>query len=232
MIYSTKSIVLSSVYYGESQRIFKCLTEKEGVVGFIVSTSKRSKVLKSRFSILSGCDITYKKSSSLLRITCADCLFSFLEKDPKTMSIIFFLGEVLNYILREGVGDESMFEYIFNSLQEFSKKDVVNTSFHLYFLIDLTRYLGLYPNEEKMDKKFFDLKGGIFTNQTLNEHTLDEKSTNLIKSLLVSNFERSKNKYTLVEKRHLTQLILKYYSIHLGKWKKIQSLNVLHTIFE
>ena len=233
MLYSTRAVILSSTEYGENQKIFKCLTENEGVAGFIVSVSKKNKTLNYRFSILSGYDLTYRKSSSLFRVTQADWVFSFLEKDPKTMSIIFFLGEVLNYVLRESSEDQAMFRYIFHSLQDFSDEQAPNTNFHLAFLMELTKHLGFYPNRENITTHcFFDLKEGVFVDGPQNKNTLDEKNTNLIKSLLGMSFDQTRGKYTLVEKRHLIELILKYYSIHLDRWKKVQSLDILHSIFE
>ena len=230
--YSTKAIIVSSTKYGEDQRIFKCITENEGVEGFIVLAYKKSKTTNSRFSILSGYDFTYRKQSSLYRITLADCLFSFLEKDPKTMGIVFLLAEVLNRVLREGCKDHSMFLYIYNSLKDFSNKQVPNTSFHLTFLMELTRHLGFYPNIINSQHRFFDLKEGIFVDKQLSEDVLNEKSTKLIKSLLGMSFDKVRGKYTSVDKKHMTEVILKYYSIHLGPWEKFQSLEVLHSIFE
>lgn len=61
-----------------------------------------------------------------------------------------------------------MFAYLENAFQWMDLHSQI-ANFHLYLLIQLTRFLGFFPGEYLNDARYFDLQEGVFTSIPLSE---------------------------------------------------------------
>ena len=238
MMIKTKAIVLTSLKYGEADLIVKCLTE-EGVKSYLLRRilSGRSKKLKpGYFQPLSLLDISAVHNNKGNLNSISEVKISYLYQtvgvDIYKQSIALFLAEVLAYALKEEENNPNLFEYIETAFKWLDSNDTF-ANFHLVFLLQLTKYLGFYPDNKKQTVDFFDLEEGSFSNFKPLRNYVSGQKLILFKSLIGTNFDvigqlglnsRSRN--------IILDIILDYYKLHIPAFKKPKSLNVLKEVFK
>ena len=236
-ILETKAIVLSSLKYGDTSLIIRCYTQDFGLKSFIakgVFTKKKRNT--SLYFPLAEIDLSFQPKSNeqqlvFLKSAQTSYYYESLHFHPIKSAIVFFLAEILNLVLKEEADNPELYFYIENSLKEFDQKKDDFADFHLVFLIQLSYFLGFYPNLE-IDGNLFDLENGFFTNSNSSINMLKADETVLFKKLLELHFsEDSKNTFNQSQRSLLLEIIVKYYQIHTNNFKKPKSLQVLHELF-
>ncbi len=236
-ILETKAIVLSSLKYGDTSLIIRCYTQDFGLKSFIakgVFTKKKRNT--SLYFPLAEIDLSFQPKSNeqqlvFLKSAQTSYYYESLHFHPIKSAIVFFLAEILNLVLKEEADNPELYFYIENSLKEFDQKKDDFADFHLIFLLQLSYFLGFYPNLE-IDGNLFDLENGFFTNSNSSINMLKADETVLFKKLLELHFsEDSKNTFNQSQRSLLLEIIVKYYQIHTNNFKKPKSLQVLHELF-
>ncbi len=237
MIQKTKAIVLSRVKYGDSSLIVNCYTESYGLKSYLLKgilKSKKAKLHKAYFQILTQLDIVayHNSKGNLNSIKEARVLnlYRSLHSDIVKQSLAFFLSEILRSALREEEKNEALFHFI---AQAFSKLDSLQTyaNFHLVFLVQLTGFLGFYPDMQKPGE-YFDLQEGSCVSKPVSNFFITKTKIFHFKKLLGTNFDTlSDIKLTAVERSELLDVLLEYYRLHLHAFKTPKSLAVLQNIF-
>jgi len=238
MLVQTKAIVLTALKYGESDLIVKCFTE-EGVKSYLLKRILRTKSKKinvAYFQPLTQLKLTAnhntKGNLNSIREARINHVYQSISYNVFKQSIVLFLAETLTHSLFEEERNPELYQYIETALIWLDTHEKTS-NFHLLFLLNLTRYLGFYPERKNLDYPCFDLKEGIFTNnKPLNSCVYGEKLI-LFKSLIGINFDvigqlglnsRSRN--------IMLDILLDYYELHLPAFKKPKSLNVLKEVFK
>ena len=237
MMIKTKAIVLTAIKYGEADLIVKCLTE-EGIKSYLLRRifSARSKKLKpAYFQPLSQIAITanHNNKGNLNSITevRVSYLYHTVGVDIFKQSIALFLAEVLAYALREEEKNPNLFEYIETALKWLdTNSDISN--FHLVFLLELTKYLGFYPDVKNNGVNFFDLEEGSFTNYKPLRNYVRGQELILFKSLIGIKFDDMVGlRWNSENRQSILDVLLVYYEFHLPGFKKPRSLKVLKEVF-
>ncbi len=237
MLINTKAIVLTSLKYGEADLIVKCLTE-EGIKSYLLRSIFRTKSKKLKtgyFQPLSQLDITavHNKKGNLNKITEArvSYLYQTLATDIYKQSIALFLAEVLAHALKEEEQNPVQFQYIETSLKWLDHNDKF-ADFHLLFLLQLTKFLGFYPDATLINAAFFDLEEGTFTTHKPPRHFLRGEKIILFKSLIGIKFDHMVGlKWNSENRQIVLDILLNYYELHLPGFKKPRSLKVLKEVF-
>lgn len=234
----TKAIVLSSLKYGDTSLIVSCYTEQLGLKSFIAkgvfSKKKRNTAL---YFPLNEIDIAYKPKSNdqqlvFLKSAQAAYYYESLHFHPVKSAIVFFLAELLNLILKAEEHNEDLYQFIKQSLVLFDEKKEEFADFHLVFLMNLTHFLGFYPNDDNESAQYFDLENGFFSESNSSINMLNPIETQLFKKLLNTPFDlESKNHFNQQQRGLLLEILVKYYQIHTNNFKKPNSLQVLHELF-
>ena len=169
MLNKTQAIVLHSLKYGETRLIVDMFTRSHGHLSFIVNIPKssKSKFKKQFFQPLSLLEIETDTRPKLQLQKLADVRlsspFSSIPFDAHKLAISLFLSEFLYHALRSEQRNEPLFDYIVNSLQWFDGQPGSFASFHLVFLMRLSRFLGFYPNlDDYLPGDYFDLRESVF----------------------------------------------------------------------
>ncbi len=141
-----------------------------------------------------------------------------------------FLSEILTNSIKEIEKNKKLFEYIELSLNWLDLNENVS-NFHLFFLINLTRFLGFYPNISKLNNSEFYLFKGD-SNYSDDENIVSKNNFYLFKNLLGINFDNiGKTSFDKKERQAFLNIILQYFELHLSGFKKPKSLKVLETVF-
>lgn len=232
----TKAIVLSTIKFQEKSLIVKCFTESDGLKSYFIQSAfstRKSNQKIAYFQPLNLLEIeaNHKNKGTLEHIKEVKLAYNYqsISVDFTKNSIVFFLSEVLHHAILEEEKNETLFAFLETSFL-WLDTHVTNPNFHLIFLIELTKFLGFYPQLEDNDANFFEMIEGVFTSyQGVN--CLSENESILLKKLMELKFDDVSKNFSKTERQVLLKIILDYYIIHLQGFKKPKSLEVLKEIF-
>ena len=238
MLTKNNSIVLSKLKYRDYDLIVKCYTQQRGVVSYILRGVLRSKKGQSKtvyFQELSQLQIeeNYKPNQSLhaLKEVKFNHIYTTLHTNIYKSAIVLFLSEILSNVLKEEEKNEDLFHYIETALQYLDNEDQFS-NFHLLFLLKLTRYLGFQPENLKIDYPYFNLESGVFEATNNGVYSLSGENLILLKRLLGTNFDALDDvKINAKQRQEFLNMLLYYFELHLGSFKKPKSLQVLNDVF-
>lgn len=235
----TRAIVLNTVPYSESSLIVKAYTEELGQASFIVSgvRSGKGKFHPNLFQPLSLLEIiaTGKPGQSMLRITDAQLSppFTGIPTDIVKSTMALFLAEVIYRSIREEEGNPAMFGFIHNAIQILDLAPAGYSRFHLFFMVQLTRYAGFYPNESGSGRQpYFDLHEGRFTSSSpLHPEYTDQAISDVLRSLINATFDNF-HELTIPSPtaRVAMNTLIRYYELHLTHGREIISHKILEEV--
>tara|TARA_B100000809_G_scaffold266794_1_gene331663 strand:+ start:37825 stop:38544 length:720 start_codon:yes stop_codon:yes gene_type:complete len=234
----TKAIVLSSLKYGDTSLIVRCYTEKAGVKSYMLRSvlkTKKGKLRPAYFQPLSQLDLiaTHSNKGTLNSIKEARISYAYgsMYSDYVKQSIVYFIAEMLSNSVQEEEGNEPLFSYIETSLKWLDLHEHV-ANFHFIFLINLTKFLGFYPDELSAHNFSFDMKEGVFTDKAFVGPCLTGNDLTLFKSLLGIKFDMSNElSFNVNSRQRLLEIIIEYYELHLTGFRKPKSIQVLKKLF-
>lgn len=234
----TKAIVLHAIKYKDTSLIVKCYTEKHGNQTYLLKGilgNKKGKIKAAYFQPLNILDIvaSTSKNGELHYIKEVANIYHYknIYSSIVKQTIILFLSEVLQMSLKEESEHKELFEYIKYSLVWFDAQNKV-ANFHLLFLFKLTKFLGFFPNLEGHNKKYFDLKDGIYTD-TFDFECIEGENLTIFKQLEGIKFDEVSMQYfSNIERQNLLDLMLRFYELHIANFRKPKSLDILKSIFE
>ncbi len=238
MLITTKAIVLSKLKYKDYDLIVKCFTEEKGVVSYLIKNALKSKKGKFRpayFQPLSILDLEtdYKDKRSLQYIKEVKLNFNYttLYTNVIKSTIAMFLSEVLTNVLVEEEQNIQLYNFLETTMIWFDETEV-NTNFHLIFLIELTKYLGFYPEPPIKDANYFNLEDGKFQLKESGIYCIKGENLTLFKELLGTKFDdRKQIVVNTTQKREFLSMILLYFKLHLDGFKQPKSVTVLNQVF-
>ena len=240
MITKTRGIVLRSDRFGESSLIVDVLTKSSGRVSFMVHIPKTSKgkIKKQYFQPMTLLDFEYdfRQRSNLQRIkdVRVSLPYSSIPIDPAKSCISLFLSEFIYYATRNEQENPTLFTYISTSLEwlDNAYEDFVN--FHLVFMMRLGKFLGFHPFLEDFTPGcFFDLRNGCFTlSMPLHTDFLNAADAGHLYNLMRMNFDTMKLfKLSHDDRNRITEIVLRYYKLHLPNMPELQSFDILREVF-
>jgi len=238
MVTSTSAIVLSKIRYKDNDIIVKLFTKEYGAISFIVKggqNSKKNKIKYVYFQELTILEIqfNYNSKRDLQYIKDIEIKHNYTSShtDLVKVSVIMFLSEVLSNVITHQKRDIQLYNYIEESLiwYDINKS---NTYFHMIFLIELTRYLGFYPDMLSNNFKYFNLEGGSYEKSKTSEYSITGDSLNLFNQILGIKFDSNPlPALNSKDKMEIINIILTYYKLHINNFKPIKSLEIVKNIF-
>ena len=235
---TTKAIILTSLKYGDTSLITKAFTATDGLKSYLlkgVLSSKKGKLKAAYFQPLTQLEIVanHKNKGNLERISEAKVSYHYqtLHTEIAKSAMTQFLAEMLSNSIHEEEENQGLFDYIEASLQWLDNNSTIS-NFHLHFLINLTRYLGFYPDTNDVNANYFDLVEGEFVNKiSLNPLLLGE-NLNFFKTFLGTNFDEIQSiKMNKKNRQELLKSIVLYFELHLQGFRKPKSLAILNEVF-
>ncbi len=235
---TTKAIVLSALKYSDTSLIVKCFTLEDGVKSYMLKgilKAKRGKLKSAHFQSLNQLLVTtnHNNKNTLNSIKEVQVVnpYENIHTSVIKQTIVLFLSEVLSNIIQEEEKNSSLYEYIEAGLIWLDTHNNI-ANFHLLFLLNLSRYLGFYPDVSESSKKAFNLLEGRFTDVEYEKLTVTGSELVLFKRLLGINFDAIDTiLYNKNERQIILRTIIQYFELHLEGFRKPKSLDVLETVF-
>jgi DNA repair protein RecO (recombination protein O) len=238
MLIKTKAIVLSKLRYRDNDLIVKCFTSHRGVVSYLlrgVLNSKKGNSKVAYFQLLSQLQIeeNYRENQSLQTIKDIrlDYSYTSLHTNILKSAITMFLAEVLSSVLREEEENQNLYDYIETTFRWLDTKDDFS-NFHLLFLLNLTKHLGFFPDTTDTNQMYFNLNNGLFEPKKQELHCVSGENLTVLKQLLGINFDELDNiKLNSKQRQSFLTMLLLYFELHLGSFKKPKSLQIFNQVF-
>ncbi|WP_316804750.1 DNA repair protein RecO [Pedobacter nototheniae] len=239
MLHKVRGIVLKTTNYSETSVIVQVFTDKFGMQSYLINGVKkpRAKIKMNMLQSLHLLDMVvyHKVNTNIQRISelRQTPVFKTIPYDVIKSSITIFLNEVLYKSIRQQSADESLFNYIFNSIAWFDENTELNPNFHLSFLLKLTRFLGFSPNDKRRaDQNYFDLQEGAFVSRPpIHSNYLELEDALRFISLFNAPLEKIfEIKFSNVQRRFLLDKILVFYTLHTASFGEVQSHKILETL--
>ncbi len=227
MLNKAKAIVLSKIKYRDNDLIVKCFTNHRGAVSYLVrgvlKTSKRNSKA-AYFQLLTQLEIeeNFKENQTLqtIRDIKLNYPYATLHTNVLKSSIVIFLSEVLNSVLKEEEQNEQLYSYLETTFQWLDIKDQF-ANFHLLFLLNLTKHLGFFPEISNSEVNFFNLSKGAFEPQKSDLYSISGENLIILKQLLGTNFDDLEQiKLTSKQRQSFLTMLLLYFELHLGSFRK------------
>ncbi|HJS01030.1 MAG TPA: DNA repair protein RecO [Flavobacterium sp.] len=232
----TKAIVISALKYQEKSLIVKCFTLSHGLKSYFVRdafSNRKSNQKMAYFQPMTilEIDANHKNKGNLehfkeIKIAAP---FQSIHSDIYKSTIVMFISEVLHHAIHEEEKNESLFVFLETALHWLDNHDEI-ANFHLILMLEMTKYLGFYPDVSDVDMSFFEMNEGVFTPfQAVG--SLSEHETNLFKKLIDLKFDSNQKVFHVIERQLLLKILIDYYVYHLDGFKRPKSLEVLKEVF-
>lgn len=221
----TRGICLNFVRFKESSIIAQVFTEQFGRQSYIINSVRSKTAKKNKIALyqpLTQLDLVvwHKENRDIHRITEANLHYGYtsLTINPRKTIVAIFLSEVLSKILKSQEEENSLFEFITIALQTFDQLSSEFENFHVQFLLKLPNFFGFGLNNAQQ----------LVENQN-DLNFSDSESFQLVSNLINAPFQ-NEIKLSLVQRREILQLIIRFYQHHFENFGELKSLEVLKSI--
>ncbi|MGB0891265.1 MAG: DNA repair protein RecO [Flavobacteriaceae bacterium] len=237
-IETTEAIVLNAIKYGDTSLIVRCFTKSVGLKTYMIRgvlNSKRGKIKPAYFQpitqVLLTANHNNKGNLNSLREVQVVHPYKTIYASVVKQTIVLFLSEVLSGIIQEEEQNNPLYNYLHTAFIWLDTHANIS-NFHLLFLLNLSKYLGFYPDITQQEKMGFNLLEGNFTNSTHEKLIVSGKELILFKRLLGINFDAIEHvSFNKFERQKVLRMIIRYFELHLDGFKQPKSLDVLETVF-
>ena len=239
MLYTLKGIVLRVVEYSESSLIVIAYTDLFGLQSYIVkgARKKNSKTKPSYFQPLSLVEMVVFKSSGEKLNTIQEIkinkAFTSIPFDIKKQAVVFFINELLVKTIKEEEPNSGLFSFLFSSIQLLDVFTGNCSNFHLVFTLQLSRFLGFYPQGVSTGNNYFDLANGSFVAVSPHHfHYLNSQSSLLLYQISETSLSNCDTISIVPQTRaELIDKLVEYYSLHIPSFNDLRSVEVLKAVF-
>lgn len=239
MLHKTRGIVLKTTKYSESSVVAQIFTDKFGIQSYLINGVRKPKA-KLPLNYLQALHLLdmvvyHKPNSQLQRLSESrpHPAFKTIPYDLLKNTIVQFINEVLYKSIRHQHHDPLLFEFIYNAICWFDEADEYANSFHLSFLMKLSRFLGFAPqNTNSKHEKFFDLQEGAFCVQApTHPYYIDREDGLRLFELMNASFEKTPDllKSKAIRKQLLDKILV-FYQLHTASFGQIKSHQILEEL--
>jgi DNA repair protein RecO (recombination protein O) len=228
-----KGVVLSGIKYTDNQDIVYLYTDQQGRRTYILNRRQNN----NRLFPLSLIDFEYSGRRNAEIHYLKEFVFSPLlpeiSTDIRKSSIAMFIGEFLYRILKEEDASSVLFEYIYKSICLLDALRDGVSNFHLYFMVQLSKYMGFSISSNVNGYDYFDIRycKFVFT-QPLHPQFFDKDNTKILSRLLdLSSNQLDSLKLSGEQRINFANRMLDFYSFRFDHILTVKSLNVLHEVF-
>jgi len=232
VLVQTKGVFLRSYKMSNSSNVGHFLTLSHGIVPLILRMgNKGKKRLENRFFPLEIVDLSFRKKEqqNIANPQEINRLIGQynLRMDVIKMNIAQFFAELVFRAFKNQNETQEVFGFIEEKIVEIEVSDNFTRADVFSFVIQLTNYLGCYPNVS--NGAYFDLMEGSCTNHIPSHpYYLSKEETELLRyGIINSDFSTmSKAQYD-----HLMSQMLVFYKLHVSEFGDLKSYEVLKEVF-
>ena len=238
--YKARGVVLHTLKYGDSSMVVHLLTDVGGRRSYMVQGVRSTRGRGSKLALFQpmfavefeGLESPRRQMDSFREIRSGAVLRS-VPFDVRKSTIALFMAEVLYRLVRESEPNGPQFDFVWGSVGALDAMEEGVANFHLWFLANLSRFLGFYPGNAYTAGAFFDIREGLYTKTPpphagymSGEHarTLDDFIRCDVRCLGEIGLNRR-------QRVGFLDALLVYYGYHLDAIRAVQSVKILQEVF-
>ena len=238
--YKARGGVLHTLKYGDSSMVVHLLTDVGGRRSYMVQGVRSTRGRGSKLALFQpmfavefeGLESPRRQMDSFREIRSGAVLRS-VPFDVRKSTIALFMAEVLYRLVRESEPNGPLFDFVWGSVGALDAMEEGVANFHLWFLANLSRFLGFYPGNAYTAGAFFDIREGLYTKTPpphagymSGEHarTLDDFIRCDVRCLGEIGLNRR-------QRVGFLDALLVYYGYHLDAIRAVQSVKILQEVF-
>jgi DNA repair protein RecO (recombination protein O) len=228
-----EGILLHRRAYSESSVIIDVFTREHGLQTYLFQGAKKKKNTVLQVFLPVEFEFYQRSDSTLGKMTKLEPKVQISSQfDPLKSSISFFCAELLLKSLHQGQRDTELYLFVLEEINWLSHSEELS-NYLIWYLAKFTEILGIQPRIEGFNCTVFDFQKGELSQNTpthLAFHSGEEivfiqqafvLSKNLFLSQIISREARAR----------LLDILLDYIRFHLPHMRKLESLDVIRTIF-
>lgn len=239
MISKTAGIVLRTVKYSDRASVVTVYTRDYGRMSYMAYGiyGKKSTAKAACFLPLSLIEITAAhhpgKDVQRLKEARIEENLTNTHHNPIKNAIALFIAELLYKTLKHPEPENDLFDFLQQAILILNEKEGSIANFHLVFAMHLCQHLGIKPNGDLANPVYFDLMNGVFVQYPpQHEHIMTPEITKLFLQLTRLSFDDMEQlKLSRENRNNLLSSIIEYYKLHIPEFYGLNSLAVLHEIF-
>jgi DNA repair protein RecO (recombination protein O) len=235
------AVVLHTLKYKDSSLLVHAYTDLLGRQTYVVNNvrSVKNKAGMACFQPLTLLDVVayHNPKTDLQRLKeyHLSVPLQSLSFDIHKNAMALFMGEVVYKTVREQEPNAGLFYFLQQAVLDLEHIREGMANFHLYFLAQLSSYLGYAPgNDYAPERQFFDIPSGEFT-PIRPKHALffDAGQTHLFGRLLAASPVDLRHIALNREQRRLfVNNMLNFYSHHFDALSPVRSWSVLSEVYD
>lgn len=234
----TPAIVLSRIRYNDRYSIYHLYTLERGRVGVLVpEKTNRRNPIRVHFQPLAELEVMLEdnKRKDLLHIKDVRPidLHHQVHLDPVKSAQAMFLSELLYRVCTIPEPDTELYHYLSASLQLWGQIERGVANFHLCFLLQLLRVLGIAPQEGLEDERRggpFCLLDLVYTSSPRGASLSIEEAQHLPTFLRMTYANMHCYRYNRIDRGMILDHLLEYYRLHLHAFPPLKSLPILRQL--
>lgn len=234
-----QGFVLQSIRYGDSSLIVRMYTLNYGLQSYMVKGVKgkgsRNRVAFFQpMTFLRFVQSGKPSPSGLAFLKDPEVLYAY-QSVPNVLNksaILMYLSELLSHTLTQQERNESLFQFVFQSMVWLDLVETGYANFPLYFTLEISRFLGFYPKSDYMEQSLFDMMEGQFVmSQPPHQYYFDREASRVFSLLLNRNIDDlSSLSLNGIQRNALLDGIITFMRLHAPVLKGLQSHEVLKEV--
>ena len=160
--YKARGIVLHTLKYGDSGMVVYLLTDSGGRQSYMVQGVRSARGHGSKLALFQpmfAVEFEGLESSRMqmhrFREVRSGIVLQSLPFDVRKSTIALFMAEVLYRLVKECEPNQRLFDFVWGSVAALDALDEGVANFHLWFLTNLSRFLGFSPGNAYLPGAWF-----------------------------------------------------------------------------
>lgn len=165
----TQGFVLQNIRYGETSLVVKMYTLNIGLQSYMVKgvrgkASQHRAALFQPMSFLSFVQYGKPRPGGLafLKDVELDYVYQSIPFVMNKSAILIYLSELLSRTLTQQERNDELYGFVSQSVRWLDLVESGYANFPLYFTLELSRFLGFYPQSNYQPQSYFDMTEGLF----------------------------------------------------------------------
>lgn len=237
----TAAIVLKVTKVNDHRRIVDLLSREEGrmSVACSVTPSGRGRLRPALLLPLTVMEVDVERRGQQSVGTLRDLSLllpsPMAASEPMRLLTASFLADFLRFATREEQQNAPLFDYVERALRWFAHTEKPWANFHLVVMMQLTRFIGFYPNlDDWHPGAWFDLRNSSFTAicPSHPDHLKPEEATHIQRMMRMTLENMHFFKLNRQQRMRLAHIIEHYYRLHVPNFPTLEALQVLPQILD
>lgn len=236
-----QGVVLQSIRYGDTSLIVKVFTRQYGLRSYMVkgAFNRGSSLRAALFQNLNFIHYveagkTNKGSLHYMKDVQLSLVYQSIPLVMNKSAILMYVSELLSKTLTEEAANETLFDFIQQSMHWLDLVEEGYANFPLYFTLELTRQLGFYPKANHQDGWCFDMMEGSFAHDyPLHPYYYDANDAAWLAALLDLGIDEAcRLPMSTQQRRAMLNGLITFMRLHAPVMNDFHSHEVLQTVLQ